>query len=803
MSEPEPLVVLDPAGKPTPVSYDVPEPTSYSGHNYIYLPFPDQAFRPILTQPSPPPAQIIGRPETTNVIAGHPDTPAETGTPSWSNQQILAAPGISLNGPPNQVVVAGSRALSPRLQRLTREELTSLQAAGQQVVLYTNTAGALDYRATAIPTGPPAGGDGGSGGSYPVAVVSISSPADHAVLTGDGTTLNLTILGSTMEENADSHRLQLAVDGGQATDVSLQANGAWQATVQGLSAGDHTIEARFEVKLTSHVPPKKTLTATDTKSVTITAAPTAGQGGSTAPPAVAISEPGDRAVLLSTGDVVVTVKGIATCDAATSIASVTVVDPDTGESTTIGALASGETAWSAQLLLKGQGDHKISATAQDAAGQTSAAASVAVTVTDQPPRRRLKQRLLLVETLNLSSFLGAFGAGRVLKTFTLLPGEQTTISVKSWTKSDESTKSGSSIVDSNSLEASSSFDDALSREQTTTESQTEASAYGVNANVSACWGWGAASISASYSGSANSAREDTVKNISSAVRKHSMQASSNRNLTVNTEYTASHSEGQEDSTVRQISNVNVSRVLNFAFRQMNQEHLTLIHLTNVRVAYYCEDLMLDANGNPATVVRDGKTVLDIRPTYREVALPDLMGLLADVIVPEWQVRVIDAITNALSGIPDYQDTLQMVYEVVTPIKDGQPVEGAEYLRFKKGLTTTFVDPASNDKTFVVPGIVLSYDRIVMRTEGIMVDSILGVGDGLDPYAHGLQTAAITERQIGVNERQAKLDQLELARTIVANKDKEAAALYAQVFALPPVAPLIDIHSNGNAPAATQ
>ena len=40
---------------------------------------------------------------------------------------------------------------------------------------------------------------------------------------------------------------------------------------------------------------------------------------------------------------------------------------------------------------------------------------------------------------------------------------------------------------------------------------------------------------------------------------------------------------------REIENINVGRTLNFVFRQMNQEFITILHLVDVRVAYFNGD----------------------------------------------------------------------------------------------------------------------------------------------------------------------------------------------------------------------
>ena len=43
-------------------------------------------------------------------------------------------------------------------------------------------------------------------------------------------------------------------------------------------------------------------------------------------------------------------------------------------------------------------------------------------------------RLILVETYKLTSFPGDYGAGTTIKTFSLLPKEETEISIRTWKK---------------------------------------------------------------------------------------------------------------------------------------------------------------------------------------------------------------------------------------------------------------------------------------------------------------------------------------------------------------------------------
>ncbi len=99
-------------------------------------------------------------------------------------------------------------------------------------------------------------------------------------------------------------------------------------------------------------------------------------------------------------------------------------------------------------------------------------------------------------------------------------------------------------------------------------------------------GWGSAKASGSISGNTNSSREETVKNIHNAVSKNSENSSAKRDIQINTSTEVKETEGEETVIVREIENINVSRTLNFIFRQMNQEFITLISLTDIRLAFY-------------------------------------------------------------------------------------------------------------------------------------------------------------------------------------------------------------------------
>ncbi len=85
-----------------------------------------------------------------------------------------------------------------------------------------------------------------------------------------------------------------------------------------------------------------------------------------------------------------------------------------------------------------------------------------------------------------------------------------------------------------------------------------------------------------------SAREDFAKTVSNALFKHSARASSKRDVEINTSSeqssTSVSEQGSEQTIERQIENVNVRRTLNLVFRQIVQEYISVLHLTDVKIA---------------------------------------------------------------------------------------------------------------------------------------------------------------------------------------------------------------------------
>jgi len=380
------------------------------------------------------------------------------------------------------------------------------------------------------------------------------------------------------------------------------------------------------------------------------------------------------------------------------------------------------------------------------------------------PNAPSSPRLMIVEVYGISSFLGRYGMGRTVNTFTLLPGEETKITLKTWRSMKTTRKEATSIIDSHEGSASTRFAEAIQQETSEKRTESTREAWQVEANVDASWGWGSASVSGGASGEYHTGRESFARAASETTKEHCAQASQKRELSVSASEESTVDAGDESFVQRTIRNINVRRTLNFVFRELNQEYITKLHLKDMRIAF--------TNGR--------------RGSYREVPISGMRSLLSDVVAPakvDWVAR---QILKAIAVVFDKDDKPVRVIEQIKispdlqdwEIAEAKPVNG-EYpaptdllaYRFKKGCLGQGEDVANP-----VDGVVLKEDVIVMRTDSVCVEALVGGADALDQYALQVQEAAAQSRRLAnLREELAQ----ETLRSI--SDAKERALAYARMF----------------------
>ncbi|WP_267640684.1 hypothetical protein [Haloarchaeobius amylolyticus] len=359
----------------------------------------------------------------------------------------------------------------------------------------------------------------------------------------------------------------------------------------------------------------------------------------------------------------------------------------------------------------------------------------------------------IVERYRISNFLGNYGAGRTLKTFSLFPGEETTITLKTYRNEKRSRQEAASIFESSSREAAYEFERELQTETTSSVKETKKRNWKAGGKAELNLGIFKVGGGGGGGGSSTAVREHTARSVASASSRHAAKASAKREVEVNSEAKESVETGEERLIERKIENINVSRTLNLVFRQLNQQYLTLFHLTDVRIAF--------SNGFPGS--------------YREAPLYELDQLVDDVVTDDDQAAVKQGILEELSRIYDYRGEAHD--DFVEQVERGDH----SYWRVNEDLETTFEDEATGlSKT--VPGVVLSGTVNAIRTDGVIVEALLGRGEALDDYSQALQSEAVRARDLNNDLLATEIDRAELGMELVENDDNEGAAVYHKVFA---------------------
>jgi Bacterial Ig domain len=764
----EPTIKLEANSSASVLSYDVPEPTSYSGRNYIAMEIDRDWFQAssIPAPPAPPasPAggQVLSQSPTTNEPAALLATARrdpDTGTlRTITGQQLHSA-----------------------LASLTTDNLTEAAPPGQELAVVRSMFGTVTLQPT-IPIHEPNGGkeppDPPAGGGHTVLDLTITGPHGGDVISGASTGVTVSVTGTAHVTQGTGSisgvEVQVGTDGfDQATPAGPGNFSSWSLAKLVTSSGTFQVTARAKHSGGALV---------KERSVTISTVLTSEKpkdDTDTTPPALTITSPADASIVVLGQDrqLLLTVTGTAT-DAKSGVASVQ-LSIDGIDVPVTPMAADNFSTWTATASITGTGLHVIDARATDKAGNKSARTAT-VTANTQPPKAPLVERILLVESVRLSSYLGAYGAGRTIKTFSLLPGEKAKISVKTFRKTDTDAKQASSILDSFTQESADDFENSLQNEQSSKTGAQESSHYKVGAEVQASWGWGSAKVSAEASGGSNASREELAKNIAGATQKHAAKASAKRDVNVDTSYEVKVQTGEETAVEREIQNINVSRVLNFVFRQMNQEFITLLHLVDARIGYFRLDGFQDNGDGSKSPITN----------YQEATLSQLDGLLEQVIVKDRRQDVRDAIIHQLEHVFDYQDCHHTFVETAAlTMGDGTELPNSGYLRVKKDLISTYKD-ATSGTTISVPGVILTAIMNVMRTDAILVEALLGQGEALDDYSKGLQAAAIKEKELANTSLQNGVAREQLAQQLVATKDSDAAKIFAEIY--PPRARTVPI-----------
>lgn len=369
-----------------------------------------------------------------------------------------------------------------------------------------------------------------------------------------------------------------------------------------------------------------------------------------------------------------------------------------------------------------------------------------------------KPQISIVLHYKVCSFLGDYGAGQTIKTFSLLPGEKVEIGIRHYQRNESTRKQTQHVLDSFSTSAAEELQDTVENEFLHTSGETNGETKESNWNVGGNLGISVGVFNLGVQGGGGGAKtksfastvQDQTRILDSAISKHVAKADTLRQIDVNVESSDTSITESEETIKRFIENYNKSRVLNFVFRQLMQEYISITYLDNVTFTY--------SNGYPEK--------------SRTCGLAELESMLTDVLVDSTTVQAeANKIYTYLCNIIDYTGTKTSFIELIREdnancINPTAPHVVSDYVRKRRinkvidGVTYS-VELEQTAKGKTVPGIITSVQSRIIRTSSLVVDALLGQGEALDCYNQKLQDAASINAHLTNLENVQKINTIEL------------------------------------------
>jgi hypothetical protein len=377
-----------------------------------------------------------------------------------------------------------------------------------------------------------------------------------------------------------------------------------------------------------------------------------------------------------------------------------------------------------------------------------------------------KPSLYMIETFRVETFLGNYGAGETVKTFSLLPGEKTTISIKTFKQIVKNKKDISNVLDSFNKETANELEKMLESESKSSKDKERTAEIGNQTTLSATIPVNSIPISigsmTNQKASVKTVRQESQRKLSRTINKQVQKSTVNRKVEVNTELSETETSSEETSTVRVLENVNKSRVLNFVFRQLNQQMITVTYLEDVSFYF--------SNGYPESIRKSG--------------LAELKNFLEEILVATIVESTFKDIINSLHNYDDFQGSpkpfVEKIAKVYEDIFTNPPTNynHESYVRNSNLLSEIpDTDSFSQDGTDIkVNGVIADITYRTLPTDSVIVDALLGQGEALDCFNLHLQEEAVTDAKLNNEIKQQAID-------IIAGitDPSEKAALYKKVF----------------------
>lgn len=384
-----------------------------------------------------------------------------------------------------------------------------------------------------------------------------------------------------------------------------------------------------------------------------------------------------------------------------------------------------------------------------------------------------KPRIALIEKYRLENYLGNYGMGRIVSSFYVHPRSRVRLSHRTWSHTESSYDSASSIFDSITHSASSRFTSSFYSEMSKSAySKTNLTYYSESASEAGFFGFFGAESRSGKRKNSTSCRSEFAKIVSNAVYQHASSCSATREKynRVNVHY------GEENTTTesqeRLIENLNAGHVINFLVRELVQEYHSILVLKDVHLVfqlgwlydevplYQLDEFIRKYLSNDDANVKK----------YREYILGEIAYIIDYNGKPKsiFQIRDNDTdkpihedIMKAISLYNPDQHYIDILSEMnLTGKKHGDPQKGMD---------------------IKVEGIPLKVNTVSLKTEGMICSALLDPGEGLDELAK-LKYKAEGLKDLGPAEvLESQADRNELALKLITEGTDQAIERYKEIF----------------------
>ncbi|MGD6835501.1 hypothetical protein ACQCVL_02755 [Bacillus thuringiensis] len=398
--------------------------------------------------------------------------------------------------------------------------------------------------------------------------------------------------------------------------------------------------------------------------------------------------------------------------------------------------------------------------------------------------------LYLLGVYQTSSFMGKTGSGQLLSDFYLLPGEESTITISTFSKVSTGNIETSSIVDSYSFDTQQAFFKDVRSQETTLEYREETSAASGSAGGGLSGILETVGISveaeADYGKTIHKEQTNFKDKFTRTLTNHVKKASSSRNIQVGTTTSKETVNIKYESVQRVLKNPNINRTLSYKFKQAIQEYECVLHLIDMKIGYKSKEKgkMIVIDQYPLEKLDEllKERVIDPDKNREKIKERILKKLLFINSAKDKTIDITKSKNNATIRY-DFDLEKRCIYDIIKvdedgkeslrhgPYQENEEIKSDEFIRFREDEAdkrTTLKYKADELYSIVpsVPGFIVDITKQRLKTDSVIIEPEVGCKDALDEIGKNLENQKLWSIYLENRKELALLRKEQIAQDIL-------------------------------------